>query len=173
MLPSRFQIFTILSNLRWNEMGMNAKLRDIFSRYSRQRDALIPILQDIQTEFGYLHPEAMEEAARFCLISPVEVYSVATFYAQFKFSPVGKNTVMVCQGTACHVMGGGQVLQEVQNQLAVPPGETTEDGEYTLETVACIGACALAPAMVVNKKTYGRVKPEKITEILHETGKNE
>ncbi len=153
-------------------MEMKVKLREIFSRHYRQRDALIPILQDIQEEFGYLQPEALEEVARFCHVSPVEVYGVATFYAQFKFHPVGENTIMVCQGTACHVMGGGRVLQEVQNQLGIHPGDTTEDGKFTLETVACIGACALSPAMVVNKKTYGRVKTENITEILHETRKN-
>jgi len=153
-------------------MEMKVKLREIFSHHNRQRDALIPILQDVQGELGYLTPKAMEEAARYCRISSVEVYGVATFYAQFKFHPVGENTIMVCQGTACHVMGGGRVLGEVQNQLGIRPGETTEDGEFTLETIACIGACALAPAMVTNKKTHGRVKTEKITEILHETRKN-
>lgn len=152
-------------------MEMKVKLKKIFSRHYRQRDALIPILQDIQEELGYLQPEAMKEAARFCFVSPVEVYGVATFYAQFKFHPIGENTIMVCQGTACHVMGGGRVLEEVQNQLGILPGETTEDGKFTLETVACIGACALSPAMVVNKKTYARVKTEKITEILNEARK--
>ena len=153
-------------------MEIKERLKEIFLRHYRQRDALIPILQDIQEELGYLHPEAMKEAAGFCFVSPVEVYGVATFYAQFKFRPVGENTIMVCQGTACHVMGGGRVLEEVQSQLGILPGETTEDGKFTLETVACIGACALAPAMVVNKKTYGRVKTEKITEILHEARTN-
>ncbi len=153
-------------------MDMEKRLKEIFSRHYPQRDALIPILQDVQEEFGYLPPEAMTAVARFCHLSPVEVYGVSTFYAQFKFKPRGENTVMVCQGTACHVMGGARVLEEVQNQLRVNPGETTEDGKVTLETVACIGACALAPAMVVNKETHGRVKTENITEILNETRKN-
>ncbi len=146
---------------------MQEKLQEIFSQHYRKRDALIPVLQDIQGAFGYLPPEAMTAAGQFCRMDPVEVYGVATFYAQFKFSPVGRNIVMVCQGTACHVMGGGRVLEEVQTQLGVSPGETTADRAYTLETVACIGACALAPAMVVNKNTYGRMKAERVTEILN------
>jgi NADH-quinone oxidoreductase subunit E len=148
------------------EMQMKDKLQEIFSRHRGSRDDLIPILQDIQGELGYLPPMAMEAAAKFCRISPVEVYGVATFYAQFKFSPGGRNTIMVCQGTACHVMGGARILDEVINRLGVKPGQTTTDGRFTLETVACIGACALAPAMFVNKETHGRMKPEKIAEIL-------
>ena len=149
---------------------MEETLQEIFSRHHGTRDALIPILQDIQGAFGYLSPEAMDAAARYCRISPVEVYGVATFYAQFKFSPVGRNTIMVCQGTACHVMGGARVLEEVESRLGIEPGQTTEGGRFTLETVACIGACALAPAMFVNKETHGRVKPEKIAEILNAAG---
>lgn len=149
---------------------MEGNLREIFSNHHGTRDSLIPVLQDIQGDFGYLPPEAMEEAARFCRMSPVEVFGVATFYAQFKFDPVGRNSIMVCQGTACHVMGGARILEEVMNQLGVQPGKTTKDGRFTLETVACIGACALAPAMFVNKDTHGRMKPEKIAEILNGTG---
>jgi NADH-quinone oxidoreductase subunit E len=146
---------------------------EIFSKHSNERDALIPVLQDIQEEYGYLSPEAMTATAKFCRVSPVEVYGIATFYAQFKFSPVGKHKVMVCQGTACHVMGGGRILEEVQNLLKIGPGETTEDKQFTLETVACIGGCALAPAMVVDKNTYGRVKPENVMEILNAADKSE
>ncbi len=146
---------------------MMEKLQQIFSTHHRTRDALIPMLQQVQGEFGYLPPEAMDAAARYCRMSPVEVYGVATFYAQFKFSPIGRNTVMVCQGTACHVMGGARILDEVKTQLGVRPGETTKNMDFTLETVACIGACALAPAMVVNKDTHGRMKAEKVMEILN------
>lgn len=147
---------------------MTQKIRRILVRHARTRDALIPVLQDIQGALGYLSPEAMEAAGRHCRISPVEVFGVSTFYAQFKFNPVGRNKVMVCQGTACHVMGAARVLEEVEKQLGVNPGQTTPCGEFTLETVACIGACALAPSMVVNKNTFGRVKPEQIAEILNE-----
>ncbi|HOV88310.1 MAG TPA: NADH-quinone oxidoreductase subunit NuoE [Syntrophobacteraceae bacterium] len=148
-------------------MKSGEKLQQIFARHDPRRDALIPILQDIQAEYGYLPPEAMEAAAGHCRMHPVEVFGVSTFYAQFKFDPVGRNTLMVCQGTACHVMGGARILEEVQSQLGIRPGQTTPDGAFTLETVACIGACALAPAMVVNKDTHGRMKPEKVMEILH------
>jgi len=148
-------------------MEQGERLKEIFANHHRDRDALIPILQDIQAGFGYLPPETMVAAARFCRMDPVQVYGVATFYAQFKFSPVGKNIVMVCQGTACHVMGGARILEEVMSQLGVQPGETTKDGVFTLERVACIGACALAPAMVVNKDTHGRMKAEKVTGILN------
>ena len=154
-------------------MKPEEKFKEIFSTHSRDRDELIGVLQDMQEEFGYLSPESMAAAAKFCRVSPVEVYGIATFYAQFKFSPVGKNRVMVCQGTACHVMGGARVLEEVQNILNIRPGETTEDKKFTLETVACIGGCALAPAMVVNKNTHGRVKPENVMEILNEADKPE
>ena len=147
---------------------MDEKLQEIISVHSRQRDSLIPIMQDVQGELGYLPPEAMEAIARHCRVSSVVVYGVATFYAQFKFDPVGKHRIMVCQGTACHVMGGARVLEEISNQLEVGPGETTQDMEFTLETVACIGACALAPAIVIDKKTHGKAKTEEITEILNE-----
>lgn len=148
-------------------MENREKLQGIFSGHEREREALIPILQEIQEEFGYLPSEAMDATATFCRISPVEVYGVSTFYAQFKFKPAGKHTLTVCQGTACHVMGGARVLDELKRQLGVSSGETTADGLFTLETVACIGVCALAPAMVVNKDTHGEMNPEKITEVVN------
>lgn len=146
---------------------MKEKLDAIFSHYSGKRYALIPVLQEVQQEFGYLPPEAMDAVGKFCHVSPVEVYGVATFYAQFKLKPVGKNIITICKGTACHVMGGAQVLEEVKRRLGVSPGDTTDDGMFTLETVACIGACALAPAVVINKDTHGRMRSEKIMEVLN------
>jgi NADH-quinone oxidoreductase subunit E len=151
---------------------MKQKLQKIFQRHYQKRDALIPILQDVQGEYGYLPPEAMEAAARYCRVAPVEVFGVSTFYAQFKFTPAGRNLVTVCQGTACHVMGGARNLEVAMAQLGIQPGQTSPDGAFMLETVACIGACALAPAMVVNKTTHGRVKPEQIAEILNGDGIN-
>jgi NADH:ubiquinone oxidoreductase subunit E len=148
-------------------MDCECKMNKVFSRYPRKRESLLPILQDIQGNPGHLTPEAMDAAARHCRIHPVEAYATATFYAQFKFKPVGKKTLMVCQGTACHVMGGAQVLHEIKKQLGVEPGDTTEDGMFTLETVACIGACALAPTMVVDGDTLGTVKAQDIKEVLN------
>ncbi len=146
---------------------MNSNTRMTFSSHPRRREALLPILQEVQEDQGYLTPEAMEAAARYCRVHPVEVFGTATFYAQFKLKPAGKKTLMVCQGTACHVMGGAQVLEEIKKRLGIEPGDTTEDGMFTLETVACIGACALAPTMVVNGDTLGAVKAEEIKEVLH------
>jgi NADH-quinone oxidoreductase subunit E len=143
------------------------KMEAVFSRYPRTRDSLLPILQELQGNPGYLPPEAMEAAANHCRMHPVEVYGTATFYAQFRFKPAGKKTVMVCQGTACHVMGGAQVLDEIKHRLGVQPGDTTEDGMFTLETVACIGACALAPTMVIDGDTFGTVKAQDVEEVLN------
>ncbi len=147
-------------------MECECKITQILSRHPRRREALIPILQDLQGRFGYLPTHTMEAAARFCRVYPVEVYGAATFYSQFKLKPAGKKTVMVCQGTACHVMGGAKVLDVIKKQLNVEPGDTTEDGMFTLETVACIGACALAPTMVVDGNTVGMVKTKEIPEVL-------
>jgi NADH-quinone oxidoreductase subunit E len=146
---------------------MKRTVDGIIGRHARQRDALIPILQELQGQLGFLPPEAMEAAAKHCRISPVEAYGVASFYAQFKFNPVGKNSIRVCQGTACHVMGGAQVLDALKRELMIEPGETTRDGMFTLDTVACIGVCALAPAIVVNEETHGEMKPEKAKEVLN------
>ena len=138
----------------------------IFSKHSNERDALIPVLQDIQEEYGYLSPEAMTAAAGFCNVSPVEVYGMSTFYAQFKFTPVGEHMVKICRGTACHVRGAPRILDEVEKRLGIKPGETTEDLEYSLETIACFGSCALAPVMVVDDNVYGRMTPAKVRQIL-------
>jgi NADH-quinone oxidoreductase subunit E len=146
---------------------MDSRSETKLSHHPRRRDALLPILQQLQAERGYLTPEDMEAAAGHCRIHPVEAYAAATFYAQFKLKPVGKKTVMVCQGTACHVMGGAQVLEGIKQHLGVGPGETTEDGMFTLETVACIGACALAPTMVIDGDTIGTVKAQQIEEVLN------
>ena len=117
----------------------------------------------VQEELGYLPREAIEEIARTLRISASEVYGVITFYAQFRTTPRGRHIVRVCRGTACHVRGGSQVLDAVKRDLGVGDNETTEDLEYTLETVACIGACALAPAMVIDEDTFGQVTPAKVT----------
>jgi len=94
------------------------------------------------------------------------VYGVSTFYAQFKFTPTGKKRVKVCRGTACHVRGGARILREVEKRLGIKPGETTADMEYSLETIACFGSCALAPVMVVDKDVYGRMTTTKVGQIL-------
>ena len=121
-------------------------LDDIFPHFpTAESDDLIPVLQETQEKLGYLPAEAMERIAKYLHLPASTVYGVVTFYAQFKLVPSGKRIVRVCRGTACHVRGGARILREVEKRLGIKPGETTEDWEYTLETVACIGACALAP----------------------------
>jgi len=145
------------------------QLDDILSRYSRERGSLIPILQEVQERFGYLPEEAMEAVANFLRLSGSTVYGVSTFYAQFKLTPTGRRTVKVCRGTACHVRGGARILREVERRLGIKPGETTADREYTLETIACFGSCALAPVMVIDKNVYGRMTTAKAGHILANT----
>ena len=145
-------------------------LDEVFSRYQGRKDELIPVLQETQARLGYLAPEAMAAIARFLKLAPSAVYGVATFYAQFKLVPSGKRTVRVCRGTACHVRGSPRIVDEVEKQLNIQPGETTADREFSLETIACFGSCALAPVMVVDEKVYGRMTPTKVKEILSATG---
>jgi len=148
------------------EIDIREQLSEILSRYTGQRSELIPILQEAQERFRYLPEDVMKDIARFLRLSESTVFGVATFYAQFKFSPSGRKVVRVCRGTACHVRGGARILREVEKQLGIKSGGTTDDLEYTLETIACIGACALAPTMTVDKDTYGQMTTRKVTEVF-------
>lgn len=145
---------------RWNESHQE-QVRRIFQRYRGERSELIPILQDVQEALGYLPREAMAAVAAFLNAAESAVYGVATFYAQFNFVPQGRHKVKVCQGTACHVRGSGAIVQAVSQALGIKPGETSKDFEFSVETVACFGSCALAPVMVVDGKVYGNVTPKK------------
>ena len=144
-------------------------LTEILSSYKGERTELVPILQEVQANFGYLPEEAMLRIARFLRLPESTVYGVSTFYAQFKLTPTGRRVVKVCRGTACHVRGAGRILGEVEKRLGINPGETSDDLEYTLETIACFGSCALAPVMVIDKNVYGRVTPTKVEHILADT----
>jgi NADH-quinone oxidoreductase subunit E len=142
------------------------KLQKIFSRYPAEQQYLIPILHDTQAQFRYLPAAAIKEIARFLQIPESTVYGVATFYTQFKLTPLGKKVIRVCRGTACHVRGSAKVLEEIEKLLGIKAGETTPDMEYTLETVACIGACALAPTMTIDDEVHGKMTAKKATEVL-------
>ena len=142
------------------------KLDVIFSRYNGDRQELIPILQETQEQFRYLPAAAMREISRFLHMPESTIYGVCTFYAQFKLTPLGRKIIRVCRGTACHVRGASKVLNELEKRLGIKAGETTEDLEYTLETVACIGACALAPTMTIENETYGKMTVAKVAEVL-------
>jgi NADH:ubiquinone oxidoreductase subunit E len=148
------------------EAETREKLQEIFSHYYGRQEELIPILQEAQEEFRYLSSEVMLEIARFLGVPESAVFGVSTFYAQFKFSPVGKHILKVCRGTACHVRGAPRILDEAEKQLGIKAGETTEDLEYSLETIACFGSCALAPVMVHDEDVHGRMTPAKVREIL-------
>lgn len=150
-----------------HEATFEGRLSEILSTYSGNESELIPILQKVQQEFGYVPEFAIKEIAEFLRLPEVTVFGVTTFYAQFKLIPTGRNIVRVCRGTACHVRGGARILREVEKQLGIKPSETTPDLEYSLETVACIGACALAPTMVVNNDTCGQMTTKKVSEILN------
>jgi NADH-quinone oxidoreductase subunit E len=141
-------------------------LAKIAREFKGERADLIPILQRIQSVYGYLTREAISWISRWIKISENEIYGVATFYAQFRFAPRGRNHLKVCLGTACHVKGGEQMLEVVKRRLEVNPGETTSDGEYDLERVACLGCCALAPVVTLNEKTYAQMSVLKLQGIL-------
>jgi len=148
------------------ETNIKEQLDNILSQYSIESGNLIPILQEAQEELGYLPSEVMQRIAKFLRLPESAVYGVSTFYAQFKLTPTGKRIVKVCRGTACYVRGGARILNEVEKQLGIKPGETTDDLEYSLESIACFGSCALAPVVVVDKTVYGRVTPTKVEQIL-------
>jgi len=149
------------------EVAVEERLNEILSSYQGSEDELIPILQQVQQVFGYLPEPAMKRIAKFLKLPGSTVFGVCTFYAQFKLIPTGRNIIRVCRGTACHVRGSAQILGEIEKQLGISAGETTPDLEYSLETIACFGSCALAPVMVINNKVHGRMTATKVGEILN------
>ncbi len=145
---------------------MREQLSPVLEPYRGQKESLIPVLQKVQEELGYLPEEAISEIAYFLGLSKSRIYGVASFYAQFRFERQGKHTVRVCQGTACHVRGGRRILEAVMQQIGIQPGETTEDYQFSLERVACFGSCALAPVMVVDKTVCARMTTPKVRQTL-------
>ena len=145
---------------------MEGTLNEIFSVFEGKEEELIPLLQGVQSRLGYLPEEGMQGIARFLGIAESRVYAVATFYAQFRFTPIGKQHVLVCRGTACHVQGAPRILDELERQLGIKEGETTADMEYSLESVACIGACGLSPCIMIDKKVEAKLTPKKIAELF-------
>jgi NADH-quinone oxidoreductase subunit E len=146
-------------------------LEDVFDSFVGDKSELIPILQRVQEELGYLPEEAMRDVASFARVPESTVFGVATFYSQFKFAPVGRNVIKVCRGTGCYVKGAPRLLDEVEKILGIKDGETTPDLEYTLETVACFGSCALAPVVVINGKVYASVTVDGLRALLTLGGK--
>lgn len=148
---------------------MKKQLEKILDNYMRVEGNIISILQDIENEFGYIPEDAVYWFSNRLNIPASKFYGVVTFYAQFHLKPRGKNILTACCGTACHVKGSAAVINRIRRELAIPEGEnTTDDAQFTLENVACVGACSIAPVLIVNKKVYGKVAPEKAARILKE-----
>jgi NADH-quinone oxidoreductase subunit E len=142
------------------------KVEAIICKFSGSRDSLVSILQDIQAEYHYLPEDALRVVARQLDLQLIQVYGVATFFKAFYLKPRGEHIVTCCLGTACHVRGAPAVLDEVRRRLGIEPGETTEDMRFTLETVNCLGACALGPIMVVDGEYHGQMNPGKVKKVL-------
>jgi NADH-quinone oxidoreductase subunit E len=146
-----------------------AALKNIVSKLStfeKQRGNLIPILQMIQEKIAYLPPETLKMVAEHLGILECEVYGVATFYNQFRFHPPGKHPIKVCLGTACHVRAGDIILENFERKLEIPEGETTPDREFSIERVACVGCCALAPVAIIGETLHGNMAPSKVEGLL-------
>lgn len=144
-----------------------SKLSSIVDRYNAQQDSLISILQDIQAEYSYLPKKALEYVAQRLNIPMVQVFGVATFFKAFSLQPKGKQQIHVCMGTACHVRGSKMVLEEMERKLKIKAGDTTSDGEYSLDTVNCVGACAMGPVVVNEEKYYGEMNPFRVEHLLN------
>jgi len=145
---------------------VEGKVKAIIEPWKGKKGGLIPILQGVQHEFGFLQEDAMEIISRELRIPTAEVYGVATFYAQFHLKPRGRHIIRICRGTACHVRGSLKILERVKEILKIEENGTTEDLRFTLEPVACLGACGLAPVVMINDVTYGRLTPDGIKPIL-------
>jgi len=138
--------------------------------YGKVEGSLITVLQKAQEIYGYLPREVLERIARAMSLKPSKVYGVATFYTQFRFEPVGKYLIMLCKGTACHVNGAKIIEDAICDELGVSDGETTQDGLFTLNNVACLGCCSLSPVMMINGEVYGSLTGDKAREIIRELG---
>lgn len=149
---------------------VQAVLADILASYPPRRDNLIPLLQEIQERQGYLSEEAVQGLAVASGISENEIYGVATFYTQFRFRPPAEHTVHVCEGTACHVRGGHQIMHDFEERLTIKAGEMTTDRRFGLERVACVGCCALAPVVLVDGKVRAGMKPKHVRGLLSQLG---
>lgn len=142
------------------------RIEPILQHYGKERGALIPVLQEVQGVYGYLPEPALIRVGETLEVPMSRIYGVVTFYSQFYLTPRGRHTVRVCRGTACHVRGGKSILKSVQQFLGVNENETTADFKYTFETVACLGACALSPVLLVDKNYYGKLTPAKVEKVL-------
>ena len=148
------------------EKKLADKVESILERHQRDKGMLVAILQDIQAEYNYLPREALEETSKGLCVPLSQVYSVATFFKALSLEPRGRHLINVCLGTACHVRGAVKVLEAMERKLAIGSGETTKDLRFTLETVNCVGACALGPVVIVDGEYHGQMKADKVKDVL-------
>ncbi len=149
------------------------KAEDILGRYPAEEPALIQVLQDVHRAYNYLPCDVLERVAQALDVPLAKVFSVSTFYKAFSLEPQGDIIIKVCVGTACHIRGAGQLVEEFERRLGVAPGETTEDLKFTVKTVNCVGACAMAPLVIVGEKYHGSAKPAKVPKYLAGGGADE
>ncbi len=145
---------------------MPEQIQKILGKHGRSPDELIPILQDIQAVFGYIGEDSVKGISRYLRISENQIYGVSSFYAQFRFTEPGRHGIKVCLGTACHVRGGGTLLDSLEHSLGIHCGETTEDQRFDVDRVACLGCCALSPVVQIDRDIYSRMTVNKLTELL-------
>lgn len=145
---------------------MPETIESIFEKHERKPDQLIPILQNVQKEFGYVSSESVKKISRYLRVTENQIFGVSSFYAQFRFTAPGRHSIKVCLGTACHVRGGGTLLEMLQRELGINCGETTPDRRFDLERVACLGCCALSPVVQIDKEIYSRMTVNKLSELL-------
>lgn len=138
----------------------------VAERCGHARGVLIPLLQQVQDELGWLSKDVLERIGERAGVPAAQVFGVASFYSQFRLEPVGKHVIKVCHGTACHVQGAGAISDALKDELGVDEGGTTDDGLFTLESVACLGCCSLAPVMMIEDRTFGRLTPEEARDIV-------
>lgn len=139
-----------------------------FWKYQGERGALIPLLQSAQESYGYIPESAIDHISEVVGIPAAEIYGVITFYAQFRLKPTGKNIIKICDGTACHVNASSAIIKTIENELRITDEETTDDGLFTLQKVACLGCCSLSPVVMINEETHGRLTPKKVQQLLKE-----
>jgi len=150
-----------------------SKAEEILGRYPHEEPALIQVLQDVHRAYNYLPCDVLERVAEALDVPLAKVFSVSTFYKAFSLEPQGDTIVKVCTGTACHIRGAGQLVEELERQLGVGPGETTADMKFTVKTVNCVGACAMAPVLIVGEKYWGSAKSARLARYLAEGGDDE
>ena len=155
-----------MSALEISRADLEKHIDPIIEHYRGKNGTTIPMLADIQREFGYVAEEAVTYVAEKTGISAAEIFGVATFYAMFRFKPQGKYVIRLCRGTACHVQGSARIAEQLERSLGIKDGDTTDDRLFTIQHVACLGCCSLAPVMMVNDEVHGRLTPEKAAGVL-------